>query len=237
MKKKWVFDIGMNNGEDTKYYLSKGYNVVAIEANEELCSLGRIKFFKEIEEGKLFIINKCVSEELNSKVTFWINKDNNNISSVNYNWANRNNDSILSKEVLTCTLNEIIKEYTLPFYIKIDIEGADITALKQLKNEARLPQYISIEDCYLGYEYIELLNEMCYKKFKLINQYEIQNSKDEIINFSFSLGSSGKFGDDLDGKWMDYEEFKIHYENIVRDSKNLKRKAKSNIWWDIHASL
>ena len=237
MKKRWIFDIGMNNGEDTKYYLEKGYNVVAIEANDDLCSISRNRFSKEIEEGKLFIINKCLSEDFNSKVTFWINKENNNISSVDYNWANRYNDSLLSKEVLTCTLNEIIKEYALPFYIKIDIEGADITALKQLKNEAILPQYISIEDCYLGYEYIELLNEMSYKKFKLINQYEIQNSKDQIINFSFSLGSSGKFGDDLDGKWMDYEEFKIHYENNVRDSKNLTRKAKSNIWWDIHASL
>jgi len=46
MKKRWIFDIGMNNGEDTKYYLEKGYNVVAIEANEDLCSISRKRFSK-----------------------------------------------------------------------------------------------------------------------------------------------------------------------------------------------
>ncbi len=31
-----VYDIGMNNGDDTAYYLSLGFRTVAIEANPEL---------------------------------------------------------------------------------------------------------------------------------------------------------------------------------------------------------
>ena len=31
-----IYDIGMNHGEDTAYYLSKGFRVIAIEANPGL---------------------------------------------------------------------------------------------------------------------------------------------------------------------------------------------------------
>ena len=33
-----VFDIGMNNGDDTAYYLHRGFRVVAVEADPILCA-------------------------------------------------------------------------------------------------------------------------------------------------------------------------------------------------------
>jgi len=33
-----VFDIGMHNGDDTAYYLARGYRVVAVEANPSMCA-------------------------------------------------------------------------------------------------------------------------------------------------------------------------------------------------------
>ncbi len=36
-----VFDAGMNNGDDTAYYLFRGFDVVAIEANPALCARAR----------------------------------------------------------------------------------------------------------------------------------------------------------------------------------------------------
>ncbi len=30
---RFIMDLGMNNGDDTAYYLAKGFDVVAIEAN------------------------------------------------------------------------------------------------------------------------------------------------------------------------------------------------------------
>ena len=34
---KVIFDLGMHNGDDTAFYLSRGFNVVALEANPALC--------------------------------------------------------------------------------------------------------------------------------------------------------------------------------------------------------
>ena len=39
-----VFDIGMHNGDDTAYYLSRGYRVLAVEANPSLCASARERF-------------------------------------------------------------------------------------------------------------------------------------------------------------------------------------------------
>jgi len=33
-----IYDVGMNNGDDCEYYLTKGYRVVAVEANPALAS-------------------------------------------------------------------------------------------------------------------------------------------------------------------------------------------------------
>ena len=49
MEKNLIFDIGFHKGEDTKYYLEKGYKVVAVEANPILTDYGKIKFKKYIE--------------------------------------------------------------------------------------------------------------------------------------------------------------------------------------------
>lgn len=32
-----IYDFGMNNGDDTEYYLLKGANVVGVDANLALC--------------------------------------------------------------------------------------------------------------------------------------------------------------------------------------------------------
>lgn len=48
-----IFDIGMNDGSDTEYYLSKGFHVVAVEASPPLIEAARAKFASEIAVGQL----------------------------------------------------------------------------------------------------------------------------------------------------------------------------------------
>jgi len=48
-----IFDIGANNGDDTAAYLTRGYNVVAVEANPSLCVELRARFQPELESGRL----------------------------------------------------------------------------------------------------------------------------------------------------------------------------------------
>ncbi len=55
-----IFDIGMNNGEDSAYYLHLGYSVVGIDANPLLTNECTLRFKKEIDEGRMKIINAGV---------------------------------------------------------------------------------------------------------------------------------------------------------------------------------
>jgi len=48
-----IFDVGMNNGDDSAHYLSKGYQVVAIEANPILVERARARFQKEIAASSI----------------------------------------------------------------------------------------------------------------------------------------------------------------------------------------
>ena len=41
---KVIFDLGMNNGDDTAFYLNWGFNVVALEANPALCERAQKRF-------------------------------------------------------------------------------------------------------------------------------------------------------------------------------------------------
>ena len=40
MNNNLIFDFGFHNGDDSDFYLRKGYNIVAIEANPELVNKG-----------------------------------------------------------------------------------------------------------------------------------------------------------------------------------------------------
>ena len=52
---KLVYDVGMCRGEDTEFYLNRGYRVVGVEANPALVKSLREKFATEQERGQLHI--------------------------------------------------------------------------------------------------------------------------------------------------------------------------------------
>ena len=47
-----IFDVGCNDGQDSDFYLKKGFRVVAVEANPALCEGLRRRFAQEIAEGR-----------------------------------------------------------------------------------------------------------------------------------------------------------------------------------------
>src|SRR5260370_18748973 len=53
----FIIDVGMNDGSDTAYYLHCGFWVIAIEANPHLSDAARRRFTREIETGKLAVLN------------------------------------------------------------------------------------------------------------------------------------------------------------------------------------
>ena len=228
-----IFDLGMNNGDDTEYYIKKGYRVVAVEANPFLCQKVQQRFTKEVAQGSLIIIQAAIWKTYTRK-TFFINIENDHWSSLEIGWAGRDDSKFTEIEVECVTLPHIFALYGVPRYIKIDVEGVDELVLKQLIDLKYVPLYVSVEDCRLGYDYMSILNEVGYDGFKLLDQSTVCNLTDVSIAHDFKSGSSGPFGDDILGPWLNHNSIVKQYSTIVRDTQG-NRLAPRTHWWDIHA--
>jgi len=56
-----IFDIGVGNGDDTAFYLAKGFRVVAVEANPVLVAAAKRRFDEDIQAGRLAIVEKAIA--------------------------------------------------------------------------------------------------------------------------------------------------------------------------------
>src|SRR5215467_3283732 len=80
MDPKLIYDVGMHNGDDTAYYLWRGFRVVAIEANPELVATAANRFRCEIEAGYLKILNVGIAAE-DGELPFWVCQTDSRLSS------------------------------------------------------------------------------------------------------------------------------------------------------------
>jgi len=172
-----IYDIGLFDGEDTAYYLFRGYNVVAVDANPLMVERARLRFSKEILAKRLTLINAGVSESEGTAI-FWIS-DSPEWSSFDKTIASRNGTAHRPVPVPTVPFSQLLGEHGIPHYLKIDIEGNDRLCVDALRGTG-LPLYISMEaECNgdsqaLSDEQaaatLELLSEIGYRRFKLVNQ-------------------------------------------------------------------
>jgi len=161
-----IFDIGMNNGDDTAYYLHKGYRVVAVEANPLLAEKASVRFSEAVRTGRLIILNQGIADSCGT-ATFWVNEQHDEWSSFIKEIAGRHNLPCYPVEVACIQLKDLFAEYGVPYYLKIDIEGNDIYCLQDL-TKTDLPVYVSVEAHRL--EYLCLLTALGYTYFKCIDQ-------------------------------------------------------------------
>jgi len=214
--KNLIFDLGAHKGEDTQYYLSRGFNVVAVEANPMLTKKLHETFQQQIAENRLVIVEAAISDAETDYVTFYDNETSSVWGTVVKNFNDRNHSmGATSREIQvpTIKMKELFQKYGVPYYIKIDIEGMDLYALKQMTNEKYKPKYISIESEKVNFsklvEEFEILESLGYRKFKIVQQATVHKQKipqDSIesaqTEYKFQRGSSGMFGSDLPGIWL-----------------------------------
>ncbi len=217
-----IFDFGFYNGLDTEFYLREGYEVVALEANPIMAKKGTVKFKEYIDDGLLVLINKAVFDKVGT-MDFYVN----DIYSSWKRWI-AEYDGGKAKLIIveTTTLTELCKEYGIPYYIKVDIEGCGLHVARDLFTLEKKPQFMSFETRWESFgEVFAWLLVSGYKKFQLINQL---NYKDN---------SSGPFGEDLPSdKWYPYEELLERYMKY-RDLRIIDKEQLSLGWLDVHASL
>jgi FkbM family methyltransferase len=174
-----VFDIGLHRGEDTAYYLARGYRVVGVDADVRMVERAAEKFASFVAEGRLRLLNAAVSERAGSAIAFHLS-DNTLWSSADPDVAGRFGMRGAMVEVETVTLEDLIAEFGLPLYCKMDIEGLDAAAVRSLEQADELPQYISVETECLGegqtiddeeaLATLRCLSRVGYRRFKLVDQ-------------------------------------------------------------------
>lgn len=167
MEHPLIYDIGMNNGDDTAYYLSLGCKVIAVEAIAALVSQAEKRFKSYIQSKQLIILNIGLTES-EGYIDFYVNKYDSGWSSFHVNLAERGNLGYDIIKVKTKSLGQLLGEYGVPYYLKVDIEGNDRIVLEALSKLGTKPKYLSME--LYNLEEIVLISQLGYSKFKIIDQ-------------------------------------------------------------------
>lgn len=216
-----IYDIGMHRGEDTEFYLRKGFRVVAFEANPELICFCSNRLKKFIDQGQLIIIEGAIVDLAavdagQKKVQFYKNDNYSFLGTVCSNWANRNTRSgnpsrIIEVEVINFA--SILQEHGVPYFMKIDIEGCDMHCLDSLEKFQERPDYVSIESDKISFANIKSeiatfmrLGYNCFQAVEQSGLYQIQSppqrpKEGKYVAQQFEPGSSGLFGSELGDNW------------------------------------
>jgi FkbM family methyltransferase len=211
-------DVGMHDGTDTAFYLAKGFDVVAVEANPELVAAAHQRFSSEISEGRLTIVGAAIAAE-NGTARLAIADDMTIWSTLDPEFVDRNSGNTRYRylEVPTVQFAELLREHGVPYYLKVDIEGSDMLALGALHALSERPQYVSLESTVsstnataerIDSEFAELWS-LGYRRFQFVNQRKLrrvepptQPLEGSYVPARFTSESSGTFGRELSGRWL-----------------------------------
>ena len=262
MDPKLVFDVGMHRGEDTAYYLHKGFRVVGVEANPAMAGHLRSRFRLEIASGALQLLEIGVAE-IEGELDFWVCDAVSEWSSFMEKKASIGGKTSRPVKVRTQPFARILGQHGVPFYCKIDIEGNDHLCLEGI-DAADKPQYISVEmSLAKGDRDLSLLHALGYRKFKIISQVTFGPARSALQialsyvpgrirrrikhvekstfgklrdgDWRFAFGSSGTFGDNLPGQWLDYDRA-IAVWRVINSIFARQKSGGLGEWYDIHAT-
>ncbi|MDD3181757.1 MAG: FkbM family methyltransferase [Alphaproteobacteria bacterium] len=235
-----IFDIGMHNGNDTDFYLKKGFRVVALDANPVLCAAAARRFQKEIQENRLFLFNLGLGPQAGF-FSFYVNQDHSEWSSFRQKTASRGHP-VIEIDVEAVTMDMITARFGVPYYAKVDIEGYDRFSVVPLAQAKVKPKYISFENGHR--DVFEILVEQGYDRFKLINQAKVEEHISAsparegvaVPDYHFKPGSSGLFGEETPGEWMPADAMRTHLVDYEVSRAEALSKSFYIEWFDLHAA-
>lgn len=239
-----IFDLGFHYGEDTDFYLAKGFHVVAVEANPELVRLGAERFSQAIRDGRLTLLHRAVAEQRGT-VTFYVHRHKTEWSSCFRTLAESDGGEAIQVDVEAASIVELFSTYGVPRYMKVDIEGCDIGVARQLSALTEKPPFVSFETSRRDYAGLfAYLYVAGYTSYQLVNQmlhstrnFNRVQKEGETIDYVFGDFSSGFFGEDLPAdKWLSYEEALERYIKY-KDLKKIDNQELGLGWLDLHARL
>jgi FkbM family methyltransferase len=221
-----IYDIGLHRGEDTAYYLRKGYRVTAFEANPALVQHARQRFAAELRSGRLEIIEGAIADSDADTVAFYQSRRTTAWGTIDQAWVERNRSVVDRVDVPVVRLRDHLMRTGTPHYMKIDIEGADGLCLNALLGIGHRPVYVSIESDKTNLEAVraelELLERLGFDRFAAVQQWgmdrRVIRTRDrdgQPFSYQFEVEASGAFGEDIDG-WLTLEGIDRKYRAIFR---------------------
>jgi FkbM family methyltransferase len=254
-----IYDIGLNDGRDTGHYLREGCQVVAIDANPAMCAAAEAQFRDYIRTGQLKIINRGVAES-KGQLKFWVCDDLSQWSSFHRDLASRNGAMHHSILVYCVPIVEIIDEFGVADYMKIDIEGNERVCISGLTSDTS-PRYLSVEmDFCSGDQDLKILSGLGYQGFKVICQ---NNSWHQVTKHNIGFyewrsdhfiirrlrklkaapsrllagrryGESGPWGEKTTGDWHSVDHAHFVWSSL-REIDERQGTHGLGWWFDIHA--
>jgi hypothetical protein len=250
-RKDLIYDIGMHKGEDTEFYLRKGFRVIAVEAEPSLARFCRFRLKEFIDQGQLIIIEGAIVDPAaieagQKKAVFYRNDVNSVWGTVCSDWVQRNvrlGASSTMLEVDVIDFAATLKRYGVPHYMKIDIEGVDMVCVNALRLFRERPDYISIESdktCFTNIKReIGAFVDLGYDSFQAVEQSAIPRSQSPpnppreggYAAQHFEDGSSGLFGMELVNGWKSNREILRQYRVICLGYYLLGDDGIVSRWW------
>jgi len=266
MRENLIIDVGMHAGYDTDFYLKKGFDVVAVEANPVLAEKARTRFREFIDSKRVTIYYVAIAP-YEGQIDFYVNDQHDDWGTVHVGFADRNERLGTTNRVIQvpCMMfRRILDEVGVPYYLKVDIEGADTDCLRDLLGVRDRPKFVSIEAGLNSFEEtfteLSLLWVLGYRQFKIVNQalhntFRCPNPPREgkYVDHLFDIHGSGPFGEESPGRWMGIGETLRRYKRVLLEARYFgangplfntplqrayeRLKGAPAGWYDFHAKL
>ncbi len=224
-----IYDVGMNTGQDTDFYLKKGYRVVGFEAEPRNVDLCRERFADAVADGRLTIVEGAITENPYSQgeestARFFRAEGHSPWGASSEEWAQRNTifgTEMEAIDVKAVDFAEAMSEHGVPHYLKADIVGSEVICLRAMREFEHKPDYLSIRSeklrfAKLEYEF-DLLEELGYGSFKAVKQEfgrVRETLPDSLDLYEFEEGASGPFAEHTIGKWTTREDVLKDYNKV-----------------------
>lgn len=235
-----IYDLGMHRGDDARFYLAKGFRVVALEANPAFCAEARAGLAAAIAAGRLHVEEAALWHRGGEAISFWLNPVKDDWSSALRDWATKGNHAVQEIRVRSLTLPELLDAHGVPYYLKCDIEGMDEPFAAQLLRDGRRPSFVSIEAVSL--DALALLRACGYDRVQVVNQAMLPYvqppdppREGRHVPVQFHGHMSGLFGRELvPGGWRSFREASEIFLDFCR--LQARQPTLAHGWLDFHVT-
>ena len=176
---KLIFDLGANKGDTAHVFSNFTKKIILYEPEENLAENLKLRFRKY---KSIFINETLVTDKVGETNFYSVSGDqaySSILSNYHKSFDHLNKNEVIVKKKITTNLNTEIKKYGLPFYIKIDCEGAEKLILKNLDYKVSIISFEVNLPSFLN----DALNIIDYFKNKFDSSFNIRGNEECFFTF------------------------------------------------------